>query len=375
MESFGAKLKAAREARGIDLDRASIETHISFEYLDGLEKEKITLLPGETYLTGFLRNYAEYLNLNPEELVSIYQAYKKQLSPAPLDLLLEPKKKISWYLVAAVSLAVTLIIATIVLVITVNSRRIEAQKPIVIAVPESAVYQLEGIPIQKRVYSGDKIEVKIKDEIIPLTVLETLNTLTLGTPTGNQIIELGEEFDIDLDGQLGDEMTIFLSDISRNDATRGAEVQLMLINQELASVTESVHVQEETIVPEEEIVVPLLASETTESGLKRTVVFEGGTAYPVSLNASFRSPCLFRYEIDRKTTVENYISAGESVNISANNGFRIWMSNANVVNLQIIGGGKTVDLAIGRAGQVVVEDIKWIKDDDGKYKLVVMDVE
>jgi hypothetical protein len=51
------------------------------------------------------------------------------------------------------------------------------------------------------------------------------------------------------------------------------------------------------------------------------------------------------------------------------------MSNANSVKMQVIGDGKTVDVEIGRPGQVLVQDIKWIKDTDGRYKLVVLDVD
>ncbi|MBO6100209.1 MAG: helix-turn-helix domain-containing protein, partial [Spirochaetaceae bacterium] len=59
MESFGATLKQAREARGIDLERASLETNITTAYLDALEKELISSFPCDTYLIGFLKNYAE----------------------------------------------------------------------------------------------------------------------------------------------------------------------------------------------------------------------------------------------------------------------------------------------------------------------------
>ena len=36
---------------------------------------------------------------------------------------------------------------------------------------------------------------------------------------------------------------------------------------------------------------------------------------------------------------------------------------------------KGYDLEIGKACQVLVEDIKWIKDTDGKYKLVVIELD
>ncbi len=108
---------------------------------------------------------------------------------------------------------------------------------------------------------------------------------------------------------------------------------------------------------------------------KQTVIFEGSSPYPVTLNAAFRGPCLFRYETDKKARVEDYYETGDTLVMQANNGFRVWSSNANAVKLQVIGGGRTAELEIGRPGQVLVQDIKWVRDDDGRYKLVVLEVD
>ena len=43
--------------------------------------------------------------------------------------------------------------------------------------------------------------------------------------------------------------------------------------------------------------------------------------------------------------------------------------------MQIQGDGKTVDLEIGKPGQALVQDIRWIRDAQGIYKLVVLEVE
>ena len=61
--------------------------------------------------------------------------------------------------------------------------------------------------------------------------------------------------------------------------------------------------------------------------------------------------------------------------MTANNGIRLWMSNCNTLKFSIIADSKSYDLEIGKAGQVLVEDIKWIKDTDGKYKLVVIELD
>jgi hypothetical protein len=53
----------------------------------------------------------------------------------------------------------------------------------------------------------------------------------------------------------------------------------------------------------------------------------------------------------------------------------LWISNINAVKFTIIADLKSYDLDIGKAGQVVAQDIKWIKDTDGKYKLVVIELD
>jgi len=371
MESFGATLRQAREARGIDLERASLETNITTSYLDALEKELISSFPCDTYLIGFLKNYAEYLNLDSEELVTMYKAVKTQIEPAPLDLLLEPKKKIPVYAVVGVFVGLAIISLAAFLIIRLNSIKEEKRENIITNAPQHSIYKLENVPIQKRVYQEDQIEVALDEKVVTLKIADTVGMLTLDTPFGSQVVELGEESEIDLDGQPGGEISIFLSDISKTDSTRGAEIQVVRIvpESELAVVVPVETEQEEEFVSKE------LVSETTETGIKRTIVFDSANAYPVTLNGTFRNQCLFRYQIDRKDVVEDFYNSNQTISINANNGFRIWMSNAYAVKMQILGGGHVVDLEVGRPGQVLVEDIKWIKDEDGRFKLVVMEVE
>jgi len=61
--------------------------------------------------------------------------------------------------------------------------------------------------------------------------------------------------------------------------------------------------------------------------------------------------------------------------MTANNGVRVWMSNGNTVKFTVIADTKNYDLEIGKAGQVLVEDIKWVRDSEGKYRLVVVELD
>lgn len=371
MESFGARLRQAREAREIDLERASLETNITVEYLDALEKELIASFPCDTYLIGFLKNYAEYLNLDPDELVAMYKAIKTQIEPAPLELLLEPKKEVPVYAIAGSIIGVIIISLAVFLIVRLNASKDETREKVIAEAPPHSVYQLENVPIQKRVYQEDKIEVALDEDVVTITVADTVGMLTLDTPYGSQVVELGEEVEIDLDGQPGGEISVFLSDISKTDAKRGAEIQLVRIMDEEEMVVAAPVVEDET----EEFAGTELVAETTAAGIDRTVILDSPNAYPVTLNANFRGQCLFRYQIDRKDVVEDFYNSSQTVSINANNGFRLWISNANAVKMQVLGAGHVVDLEVGRPGQVLVEDIKWVKDDDGRFKLVVMKVE
>jgi cytoskeleton protein RodZ len=66
---FGETLRAQREKKGITLEQAASDTRIREKFLKALEDSDYQTLPGAVYTKGFLRNYAEYLELPTEELV------------------------------------------------------------------------------------------------------------------------------------------------------------------------------------------------------------------------------------------------------------------------------------------------------------------
>ena len=68
-DALPERLYAARERKGVDLYRAERDTKIRARYLAALERGEYGELPGDVYTKGFLRNYALYLGLDPEEVV------------------------------------------------------------------------------------------------------------------------------------------------------------------------------------------------------------------------------------------------------------------------------------------------------------------
>lgn len=68
--SFGPWLRQQRELREITLREISDATKISLRYLQALEEERYDLLPASVFARGFLRQYARYVGLDPDEAVN-----------------------------------------------------------------------------------------------------------------------------------------------------------------------------------------------------------------------------------------------------------------------------------------------------------------
>lgn len=72
-ETIGQRLKNEREARYLTLEKASEATRIRIIFLQALESNDYSVMPSAAQGRGFLRNYAEYLELNVDELIAEIQ--------------------------------------------------------------------------------------------------------------------------------------------------------------------------------------------------------------------------------------------------------------------------------------------------------------
>jgi cytoskeleton protein RodZ len=69
MDEFGQRLRAAREARGVDLRDIAATTKISVTALEALERNDFSRLPGGIFSRAFIRAYAVQVGLDPEATV------------------------------------------------------------------------------------------------------------------------------------------------------------------------------------------------------------------------------------------------------------------------------------------------------------------
>ncbi|MEH7481769.1 RodZ domain-containing protein [Neobacillus drentensis] len=76
MTELGNRLKEARLAKGLSLDDVQSMTKIQKRYLIGIEEGNYASMPGNFYVRAFIKQYAEALSLNPDE---IFETYKGEI--------------------------------------------------------------------------------------------------------------------------------------------------------------------------------------------------------------------------------------------------------------------------------------------------------
>ncbi len=365
MESYGEILKNAREGKNLSLDQASRDTAIAKHYLEALELEDDAALPGEAYFVGFVKNYCSYLGCDADYILKLYNAKKIQEAPIPTELLEHHTPK--WILPAIIAGALAVIVALVFYfyygVFKIPQKREERAR--IIAENQTVhTYEFSSEVLTKRLYKGDLLlvpDANTEDQNITLTVKDTLGQLTVATPIGNQVVDLSEERELDVDGDGANDIILYLSDISNSNPERGAEVRMILKGEDQRLA------QAETKPDESQI------SRTNVTPSE--IILEDNRAYPFTVQISFRGSCLFRYRVDRQEKIEEYYKNGDVITVTPSNAARLWMSNGNALSVTVISDGESYPLEIGKAGQVKVEDVKWIRDTDGRYRLVVVDLD
>ncbi|MFL5760378.1 MAG: helix-turn-helix domain-containing protein [Thermomicrobiales bacterium] len=73
MAVFGDTLRQARAYKGVTLREAERATRINRYHLAALEEENFSALPPLIYQRGIVRNYATYLDLDPNKLLSLFE--------------------------------------------------------------------------------------------------------------------------------------------------------------------------------------------------------------------------------------------------------------------------------------------------------------
>lgn len=86
MKEIGEYLKNRRNELGISLDKAEKDLKIRKKYLTALEEGDESTIPGKTYFIGYLRNYANYLEVDQDfvnQLLDKSEQVAEPIEPEP----------------------------------------------------------------------------------------------------------------------------------------------------------------------------------------------------------------------------------------------------------------------------------------------------
>lgn len=72
MADLGRILQQQRASQGLSLEEAERATHISRRYLQALESEDFSAFSSPVFAKGFLRNYSQYLGLDPTQVMTLW---------------------------------------------------------------------------------------------------------------------------------------------------------------------------------------------------------------------------------------------------------------------------------------------------------------
>jgi len=90
MGAFGENLRRERDVRGVSLREIAEGTKISVRFLQALEEDRLDVLPGGLFPRAFVRQYALFLGLDPEKIVTEFVAAhgqptlpERKIAPVP----------------------------------------------------------------------------------------------------------------------------------------------------------------------------------------------------------------------------------------------------------------------------------------------------
>lgn len=152
--SLGDRLLAARERKGVDLYRAERDTKIRARYLGALERGEYRELPGSVYTKGFLRNYAQYLGLDPDEILLQWRREKGEgkvdtspsiVLPRPLT---APRQGLTFSPAIVVAALMTVVLLVFIGYLAVQLLRFAKPPSIAVSDPDSAVTDVSEASVE-----------------------------------------------------------------------------------------------------------------------------------------------------------------------------------------------------------------------------------
>jgi cytoskeleton protein RodZ len=200
-----ARLRQAREAKGLSLRQVADATKLSVRAIESLERNKVRELPEGIYRRSIVKAVAREVGLNPEQLLQEFQSLHPDALPAmPTAALAEPKPAASHQKVLALFGAVLPMVAGVLYFASPFTRSMVSSTP--------ASVQFERTPVRAEVIpvGGFASELESSPRPAPVVVTLTISSrcqlrvVADGSELFSRTVEQGEALPI----ELGDELLL-----------------------------------------------------------------------------------------------------------------------------------------------------------------------
>jgi cytoskeleton protein RodZ len=389
MNQIGPLFRDARTESGKTIEDAVRETKIAKKYLVAIENENFDVFPGETYLLGFIRNYSQFLGLDPDEMILKYRDFKIQEQPAPIEqLTAKPHYQKRYVLIGIIGI---IVISTVLYMLLsprregIEKRREKKAREAVeeqgekreSATGEEGIIVFEEEEIIKDFKAGSVIEIPLKNMVYRLSI-DTIGE-NLGFSIGDIPFTLAPnervEVDFDRDGRkdvllrtnrLGEgTANLTLKKIFKAEST---DLTIGLETDETAVAGPPGGPPEVVIIKEDELFADIPVAPKT--GFQ---ILSGYEKTDISADIKGVSTAYLAYTIDDEERQKVLLRNGDELSFTAKDVLRLMVSNARGLNIQVNG----VAITLGRGGQTVAKVIRWYRDSDDSdlYHLIIDDLE
>jgi cytoskeleton protein RodZ len=389
MNQIGPVLKEARKKADISIEDASRETKIAKKYLIAIENENFEIFPGETYLIGFLRNYAQFLGLDSDEIILKYKDFKIQEHPAPIEQLIARPK--SGKKVVLVSIIIVIAIS-VALYVYLNRKK--GDRPLTRIMKEKdkekTSEQTKGPPVQAKediiVFEEEELIRNFeKDDVIVFFQKNKKYTISIDSINENLGFSIGEipfslstgervEIDFDRDGRKDVLMRANRLGEGSVNLTLKKLYKSELKETEIAAAGDEGPAEgparppEVVIIKEDDILSNIPVAPKT--GFSIVSSYEKTT---INTLVKANSTAYFAYVIDEKDKEDVLLKKSEEINIVAKEALRLMAANAKGIDLEI----NNIPITLGRGGEVIAKVVRWYRDAENNdlYHLIIDDLE
>ena len=378
MDSIGAKLRLAREAKKLAIKDVVKDSKISQKYIQALEEENFDKFPSETYLIGFLRAYSEYLKLNPTEMVNAYKGFKIGESDTPVEELTRPIRNkyftslTSFFdrnknamIISIIALGLILFIGAVILFYGDNIK-IDVESPINLIKTdydkkdvESEIRKVTSMQIQgnrgiELVRRNEALSFLVDNNEVVIVLKDIVNkeaAIEIMPSNKTLLLKINEQQMLEFD-DIVRQVAITLRAVTKNSA------KLMI------SLGEGGEPKAEPVPKERDSAIVTGVDSTS-------VIVQNPKNLRIILEAHFKQRSYLELYLDANKRFGGYVGEGRREVWDANESIQLRLGNAGGVDIRV--NGRAYNL--GSPGQVVNKTITWRKDIENPnlYHIVVKD--